>query len=125
MLFRKPDEVAYRSPILAGLAGIIMAVSQASLDSVISAEERPLEAYKDDVLGAFMSGMKASQTRRPALEGTMHLIRVPGCLTADELAYVTHNVNELIAESSSDLEESRLANHIFSFITFPNHLYLP
>jgi DNA repair/transcription protein MET18/MMS19 len=117
MLYRNPDEVAYRSPILAGLAGVIMAVSQASSESVISADERPLEAYKDDVLGAFMSGMKTSQTRRPALEGTMHLIRVPGCLTADELGYVTHNVNDLIAESSPDLEELRFAAHISSSIS--------
>lgn len=103
-----------------------MAVSQVSMDSTISVDDRPLESHKDDVLGAFMSGMRASQTRRPALEGTLHLTRVPGCLTADELGYVTHQVNELIAESSPDLEELRFVlAHFRPLVGSTNSLFFP
>ena len=121
MLYRSPDEAAYRSPVLAGLAGIIMAVSRASLDSAISVDEDLLGPYKDDVLGAFTSGMKASQTRRPALEGILHLIRVPACMTSDELGFVTHNMNQLIAESSEDLEELRFVLSCFASSVDPPH----
>lgn len=106
-MYRNPDEVAYRSPILAGVVGILMAISQSTADSTIPADERPLEPYKDVLLGALTSGIKISNCRRPALEGSYHLIKIPGVLTPEELGYLTHNVDELISESSPDLDELR------------------
>jgi len=98
-----------------------MAVSRASPDPATPADEGSLEPYKDDVLGAFTSGMKASQTRRPALEGILHLIRVPACLTSEELGFITHNMNQLIAESSEDLEELRFVLSCFPSPVDPAH----
>lgn len=84
-----------------------MAVSEATLDSVIPADEKPFTSFKDSILGALMSGMKVSLSRRAALEGSYHLIRTPGVLSIEELGYVTHNVNELITESTPDLDDLR------------------
>ena len=112
-MYRNPDVVAYRAPILAGIVGILMAVSESALGSVVLTDKNPLGSFKDSIIGALMSGMRISQSRRAALEGSYHLIRTPGILTFEELRYVTHNVNELIAEFAPDLDELRFVPTFF------------
>jgi hypothetical protein len=51
--------------------------------------------------------MKVVATRQPALEGIMHLVKIPGSVTAEELGYLTHNVNELITELTTDMDDLR------------------
>lgn len=106
-MYKNPDEVAYRPQVLAGVVGVLIAVSQSTENSAIPPDERPLDIYKDVLLGAVTSGLKQANTRRPALEGSYHLVRISGLLTTEEIGYLTHTINELISESSSDLDDLR------------------
>lgn len=112
-MYRNPDEIAYRAPILAGLVGLLMTVSQCTVDAVIPVDENPLAKFKDSILGALMSGLKVSESQsqngsmKAALEGSYHLIRTPGVLSAEELGYLTHNVNELVAKPTTNFDDIR------------------
>lgn len=107
-LYLNPDEISYRAPILAGLTGLLMAVRDATSQGVIAVSEQPLEPYKDQLLGAFSSGIKATASRRPALEGLLQLVKSPQLLTPEELGFTVLGINELLdTKSTNDLDDLR------------------
>lgn len=107
-LYLNPDEISYRAPILAGLTGLLIAVRDATAQGVIAASEQPLEPYKDQLLGAFSSGIKATASRRPALEGLLQLVKSPQLLTPEELGFTVLGINELLdTKSTNDLDDLR------------------
>jgi hypothetical protein len=75
-LHQNPDEVSYRDPILAGLTGFIMTVNQAYNSDVVDDTERPLESFKNQIIGAFSLGINVSSSRRAALEGLYQAVQI-------------------------------------------------
>lgn len=104
-LFRDPAENSSRPATLAALEAIIRALCDAftpreGVDVPRSYEvERPLDCFKDEVLGAFTVGLKTGNSTSSALMGLDAMVKTPGLLTNDELGYVVHNINEVLTDS--------------------------
>ncbi|KAF7308252.1 ARM repeat-containing protein [Mycena chlorophos] len=79
-LFNDPREVPARPSILLLLSDVI-AAARDSLRSKTNVEAAlPLAPYKDDVLGALVSGVLAAPTTRPALAGLTGLVSTSGAV---------------------------------------------
>ena len=100
-IFADPDEVANRAATLAHLSNVVYAARDKS-----SADPEPpapiLALYKDEVLGAFTSGLKTGSSSPPALRGLDGLVTTKGLLTDEELGYIVHNVNDLLQGDSGE-----------------------
>lgn len=59
-------------------------------------EEKPLDPFKDEVLGIFVVGLKIDNSVSSALMGLDALVKTSGVLTDDELGYVVHTINEIL-----------------------------
>ncbi|KIK08924.1 hypothetical protein K443DRAFT_671974 [Laccaria amethystina LaAM-08-1] len=103
-LFLNPDEAANRAPILHLLSDIVNAARDSVAGNV--AEDVPLMPYKDEVLGVFSVGLKASSSRLPTLSGLKGLITTKTLLSDEELGFIVHNVDEIIEGGTDALEES-------------------
>ncbi|KAG9009002.1 hypothetical protein FRB94_012639 [Tulasnella sp. JGI-2019a] len=103
----QPDEAANRRQILQHLTGLVTATEvHFSTSGVSYADEKSLEEFKDQLLGAFSSGLKSSETRVPALNGLQHMVQIPYLLSTDEVQYIVHQIDELLGPSP-DLEDTR------------------
>lgn len=117
-LFNKPDEASHRSPILACLTGLLEA-SRESFTAINNNRdydaERPLDEYKDGLLGAYSSGLTLGTCRRPALDGSLALVQIHGFLTPEELTFMVHNVTNLLDTPTDELDDltSVLSNEEF------------
>ncbi|KAF8489304.1 ARM repeat-containing protein [Gautieria morchelliformis] len=114
-LFRDPAEISNRPATLAALETIIRAlydVFTAREGSDVTRsyeEEKPLDPFKDEVLGVFTVGLKADSSASSALMGLDALVKLPGLLNHDELGYVVHSINEVLTESTESSNDVRAA----------------
>ncbi|CAK5283329.1 unnamed protein product [Mycena citricolor] len=87
-LLSEPREATARPSTFLLLSDLIAAAR----DSKTSA----LAEYKDDVLGALISGIGTSSTTRPVLAGLTGLVSTPDLLSDQELGYVVLKANETL-----------------------------
>ena len=78
-------------------------------------EDVPLMPYKDEVLGVFSVGLKASSSRLPTLSGLKGMITTKNLLSDEELGFIVHNVDEIIESGTDSLEESRYCSLLSCF----------
>ncbi|KAF5335990.1 hypothetical protein D9611_006343 [Ephemerocybe angulata] len=98
-LFINPDEVGSRPATLVLLAQFIEAArDSSSMDSF-------LLPYKDEVLGALSSGLKAHNLRLPALTGLKALVTSKGLLSDQELGFIIHHLNEIIQDHRDQFDD--------------------
>ncbi|KZT25249.1 ARM repeat-containing protein [Neolentinus lepideus HHB14362 ss-1] len=101
-IFHNPDEASNRTPTLTLLCELIIAARDSTPDS---SPDVKLAAFKDDLLGIMTVGLKNESSCAAALDGLKALVTTSGLVTNDELGYVVHNVNEVIAEEWANAEE--------------------
>ncbi|KAJ7717113.1 ARM repeat-containing protein [Mycena maculata] len=111
-LFADPNEVPSRHPILLLLSDLIAAArdsSKARSDAEAPPDDPPepaLAPFKDEVLGALISGVGTPATTRAALAGLTGLVSTPHLLSDAEFGFVVLKVNEVLEtcyqEDSSD-----------------------
>ena len=78
--------------------------------------ETPLTPFKDEILSVVASGLKVSSCRNPAIACLLGLISTKGLLTEEELGFIVHSVNELLAEDTEDEDEETRPNEAFEFL---------
>ncbi|KAG8958276.1 hypothetical protein FRC03_009290 [Tulasnella sp. 419] len=108
-LLTDPTETTHRAVIITEITSLITATREAFSDSPSGRkyeEEKPLDPYKDQLLGSFISNLSSSNTRRASLEGLLQLVLIPKLLTLEELGYMVHNINNLL-ESSIEADDIR------------------
>lgn len=105
--FHDPDEAAHRDPILAALRDVLHAARELKDDPCRGVAVNFLESNKDATLGALTSGLKARVSRGSALSGLLQLSHIPGVLSVEEMAFVVHNINELLGSKEDELEDLR------------------
>ncbi|KAF8587853.1 ARM repeat-containing protein [Ramaria rubella] len=130
-LFRDPAEISNRPATLVALWTIVRSVqdlftSGNKPDVPRTYEnERPLDPFKDEVLGVFTVGLKASSSASPALMGLDAMVKIPGLLTNEELGFVVHSVNEVLTardESSNDVRTTALNSLSAVSLVAPKHI---
>ncbi|KAF7309175.1 ARM repeat-containing protein [Mycena kentingensis (nom. inval.)] len=99
-LFADPMEVPARPSILLLLSEVI-AAARDSVKGKTEAEP-PLGPHKDEVLGAFVSGVGTAPTTRPALAGLTGLVATPGLLSEEELGFVVLKVDDILKDCLDD-----------------------
>ncbi|TEB36758.1 ARM repeat-containing protein [Coprinellus micaceus] len=95
-LFINPDEVTARPATLVLLAQFIEAARDAQDKDTTT--ELFLAPYKDEVLGALSSGLKAHNLRLPSLGGLKGLVTTQRLLTDQELGFIVHHIDEIIQD---------------------------
>lgn len=111
-LFLDPDEVQNRGAVLQLLADVIGAARNAmALGSSTAASTGavPMARYKDEVLGVLTVGLKVPSGRRHALIGLLDMVNTLKLLTDEELSFIVHNVNEILADGDVEDEDIRYA----------------
>lgn len=105
-LFLSPDEVSTRPAILAALASLCAAVQKLyePPSARVYASEKVLEAYKDQLLGAFTIELKNPASTGAALAGLNHLVQINDLLSSEEVGFVVHNLNDLLQFEEMDSE---------------------
>jgi DNA repair/transcription protein MET18/MMS19 len=98
-VFRDPDEAPNRRSLLVHLAAFVDAARQSPLAK--ESGKSLLEQSKDEVLGAFTTGLKSS-AGAPALEGLKSMVLTPDLLTDDETRYIVHSVDDMLSPFFSD-----------------------
>ncbi|KAJ7019462.1 ARM repeat-containing protein [Mycena alexandri] len=109
-LFADPREANSRHPILLLLSDVIAAArdSVAKTESMSdSTVEVPLAPFKDEILGALISGLAAVSTTRAALAGLTGLVSTPGLLSDDELGFIVLKANDVLDGCFDAAEEER------------------
>lgn len=102
-LFITPDEVTARPATLVLLAQVIEAARDAQAKD--TAADIFLLPYKDEVLGALSSGLKAHNLRLPSLGGLKGLVTTQRLLTDQELGFIVHNINEIIQDHPDQFDD--------------------
>ncbi|KAI0306124.1 ARM repeat-containing protein [Multifurca ochricompacta] len=100
-LFVDPDELPNRGPVLSILSSLVAAAR----DSTVKADFKEnifLLPFKDEVLGAFVTGLKVQSSLRPAIEGLNGLVTTPDLLDDEEIGFVVQRVNEVISGKQED-----------------------
>ena len=100
-LFQNPDEIANRDSVTSHLAELSEALRKSLLD--VSGEGN-LASLKDETLGVFVVGLKASSSRRSALRGLKSMVETKELITHEELGFIVHNVNDVILDEEDDQE---------------------
>ncbi|KAJ7148405.1 ARM repeat-containing protein [Mycena crocata] len=110
-LFADPNEVPTRQPVLLLLSDLIAAArdstkssedAMADSDAPAQPGEAPLAPFKDELLGALISGVAAPATTRAALAGLTGLVSTPHLLSDDELGFVVLKVNDVLRTCYDD-----------------------
>ncbi|KAJ7923545.1 ARM repeat-containing protein [Mycena leptocephala] len=111
-LFADPNEVPSRHPVLLLLSDLIAAArdsvkAQSTQEAPMSdsSAEPPLAPFKDEVLGALISGVATLATTRAALAGLTGLVSTPHLLSDAELGFVVLKVNDVLGTCYDDPEE--------------------
>ena len=105
-LFRDLDEVVHRPQILTLLCVMVGAVDAKRATLEEFGFQGQLLTFKDDVLGAFVAGLKDTNSCEAALEGVKKLSQMD-VLSHEELVYVVHNINELLQSDSDETDVAR------------------
>ena len=106
-LYRDPDELIHRPQILTLLCIIVSAIDAERVTLEQFGLQGLLLSYKDDVLGAFISGTKNPGSCEAALEGLKKLTKMQDALSEEELVYVVHNINEVLQAEDGEIESAR------------------
>lgn len=101
-LFRDPGELNHRQQILT-----LLCIHVAAIDTKRLELDDTLLSSKDDVLSAFIAGIKSVSSREPALDGLKRLIQMDGILSNEELVFIVHNINEILHSDSDIAEDAR------------------
>ena len=103
-MLRDPGETVHRPRILTLLCLVVTDIRK-HLDAIISLGHQDLLlSFKDDVLGAFIAGMKRADSSEASLEGIKIITQMDGVLTDSELVYVVNQVDELLYMEPEDSE---------------------
>jgi len=106
-LFHDPDESPTRLGTLTLLCEVIESARNAvGQDNTV--REPALMPFKDEVLGLYIAGLQLTSLRTVALSGLNALILTNGLLADEEIGYVVHKVNDIIAVNQDDPDETRL-----------------
>ncbi|KAJ7289243.1 ARM repeat-containing protein [Mycena rebaudengoi] len=114
-LFADPNEVPSRHPILLLLSDLIVAARDSVAKSAPPSADVPLAPFKDEVLGALISGVSAPATTRAALAGLTGLVDTKQLLSDAELGFVVLKVNDVL-ENCYDEEHSDDSNAILQLL---------
>ncbi|KAJ7464465.1 ARM repeat-containing protein [Mycena latifolia] len=128
-LLADPDEVPTRHPVLLLLSDLIAAARDSVKSQEVTADappEPPLAPYKDEVLGALISGVTAPATTRAALAGLTGLVSTPRLLSDAELGFVVLKATDVL-ETCLDEEHADDSNAILKLLmtisaTAPAHV---
>lgn len=95
-----PDEISNRGSTLGHLATLALAAR----DEVAVDMSMPpvLQQHKDEMVGAFVSGLGASTSVVQALKGLDGLVTTKGLVTDEELGYVVHNINDILQGNNDE-----------------------
>lgn len=66
-----------------------------------------LLSFKDDILGAFIAGLKIPSGQEAALEGLKRLCEMREVLSDEEVAYVVHSINEVLVGDGEHTGDTR------------------
>jgi DNA repair/transcription protein MET18/MMS19 len=114
-LFLDPDELANRAPIIVLLTDLVTAARDAMSKSFGDPElDMPLMSFKDEVLGVFTVGLKATSSRQPALAGLKAMVNAPTLLADDELGFIVHNIDDMLQADSDDGEDAMFVSFLVS-----------
>ena len=105
-LFRDPDELIHRPQILTLLCITVSAIAQNQPALERFGLQAQLLSYKDEVLGAFVAGLKVPSSREAALEGLKKLCEMNDVLADDEVVYVVHNINEVLIGDGENVDDT-------------------
>jgi len=112
-LFRDPSEITNRPATLTALETLIRAVSNLfqetkALDAARTyGAERPLDTFKDEILGVFTVGLKVTGGTPQALAGLDAMVNIPDLLADEEVGFVVHSINEVLASTTDSADEVR------------------
>ncbi|KAJ7625679.1 ARM repeat-containing protein [Roridomyces roridus] len=96
-LYADPKEVPSRQPVLLLLSDVIAAARDSGKDAEPMSDDSPaLLSYKDEVLGALISGLATPSTTSAALAGLTGLVSTPALLSDEEFGFVVLKVNEVL-----------------------------
>jgi DNA repair/transcription protein MET18/MMS19 len=114
-LFLNPDELSNRVPITVLLVDLVAAARDAMSESFADPEpEVPLMPFKDEVLGVFTAGLKATSSRQPALAGLKVMVNTPTLLADDELGFIVHNLDDMLQADPGDGDNPMFVNFLVS-----------
>jgi hypothetical protein len=105
-----PAEISNRSLILSFLSDFVIAASDVSWEVPLSRNGPvfpPLSPFKDEVLGAFIGGLRVATTATTAIGGIKGMIASKNLLSYEEIGFVVHNVSEILQMDSDDFEDAR------------------
>jgi DNA repair/transcription protein MET18/MMS19 len=104
-----PDEASNRPATLLLLSEFTEAARDYKDNNKISptVNNSLLMPYKDEVLGVFTVGLNASSTRNAALSGLNAMVATQGLLSNEELAFIVHNVDQVLEGEQDDIDDSK------------------
>ncbi|KAK4702028.1 DNA repair/transcription protein MET18/MMS19, partial [Phenoliferia sp. Uapishka_3] len=116
-LYKNPDEVALRPSLLVHLSTILFSLSPSPSppspstppplfipSSKISHtnSQSPLEPFRDDLISVLTSATRSPTSRPAALEGLVNLIKIPGFLTSQEIAFGVSSINDVLTNPDNE-----------------------
>lgn len=112
-LYKDPDEISLRAPVITSISILLAAVAPVTVASTSAFVppplshlngESPLEPFRDDLVGIFTSSSRSAFSRPPAMEGLVDLVKIEGFLTPDEVGYCVSALNDILNAAESDDE---------------------
>ncbi|BGP17780.1 hypothetical protein JCM10213v2_005822 [Rhodosporidiobolus nylandii] len=126
-MYKNPDDVSLRPSVLTHLSTLLASLS-APLPSAPtttptsatpapatplfpppplqhSGGNSPLESERDDLLALLTSATRTLPTRLGAVEGLVHLVRLPGFLAAEEVRFCVSSLVEVLSSTAPSADE--------------------
>jgi DNA repair/transcription protein MET18/MMS19 len=94
--FLHPENQASRQAILTCFGQVFHALEKA--EDVANL----LAPYKDQLLAAMTIGLKETSSRESAISAMLHAVKLAGLLTAEELRFAVHVVNDVTFADSGN-----------------------
>ncbi|KZV92361.1 hypothetical protein EXIGLDRAFT_710205 [Exidia glandulosa HHB12029] len=119
--FFSSDQATARPAILTALASLCTTVQKLyeQPSSRTYSSERLLEAYKDQLLGAFTIELKNPPSTGAALSGLHQLVTIDGLFSDEEVGFVVHNLNDLLQFEEMDSETRQISPKHVEETTLP------
>lgn len=113
-MYKDPDEVSLRAPILSCLATLLAGFTPPAPSSTPGAftpphlshlaGASPLEPYRDQLTSILTSGSRSAFSRPAAIEGLVKLIEIPGFLSTEEVAFCVSALNDVLSGAESEVQ---------------------
>jgi DNA repair/transcription protein MET18/MMS19 len=105
-----------RRAVLSCLAELLNAIHLAAVEWKVQSSEHAsiessktdsggIDSYKDQILAILTVGLKASNTRQPAIRGLSNALDLDDFFTEEELGFIVHSVNEVTFEQQKETED--------------------